>query len=849
MNETKVEVRIKFPLILFTCPIHLAMNASRVSTDCRFDNRMKCWKAPFGAKQLINLRREFSNIVIVEGQEYIDRLKVDLLHMTTAKMMYGQTGTQEITLADFSWYKFKIPPFKHQLKGLYYYRAFDGAAMFADCGCLSGDSIVRFNRGGKSGAFTLKDAYLRFNGLDHRETWNWDNTIPTRVRSHKDDHIGLHWVSEIKESGVKEVFQVKLSDGKSLKATADHEFLTTEGFVRLSSLSASSMVCVDNLSRHQKKLVKVKKTKVSDPRRAVGKYHKYANFEHGIPEFSRVVSIDPCGEEMTYDIVCEDPYRNFVANGIVVHNSGKSAMTLWDIDMKYREGKLKKNSVLVVGKLMTLFSGWNDDTSQFTYLDSQVLWDKPQSKIIKGESVTLGSYGTKPKGKAKYYEETKIYFKSTGKEAILKSSVHFKADVHVRKVRKWKQVGDVKYGEETLTSVENINLRSQRINQKIRDGKFAIDIINHEGLLFFEEELLKRKYEYVIFDESTVIKSPRGKIFLALCRIAAHSKFRRILSGTPSPQGPQDLWSQFFFLDNGITLGSNYKEFLNENFDIINFGSGDSYAGSKPVIRPHLKNGLIGTQEFISHALTNRVFRCKLRECTDLPPLIEEKLDVFLPPDLQKHYDKMESDLQVELADRTIEVNIALSKLGKLRQIASGFIIDSRTENKQVIRLSKSNPKMEVLKEWLNGIRSDEKVVIFATFKEEIELLLREFGKEAVSIYGGTSSTNKLANQVAFVNDPKVRFIICQPSSAAYGVNKLTVARYMVFYSIDYRSDTIYQAIHRIQRTGQQRSMFVYYLLARGTIDEIMYKAVQVKDRIQQKTIEINIVNEFLKEG
>lgn len=655
------EVKIKFPWMTFTCPAHLAINASRVSTTARYDNRMRCWKAPFGAKQLINLKREFPDAEIIEGQKYIDKLKEDLVRLEQGRLMFGQTAEHEIGMEEFHWYKFKLPPFKHQFTGLYYLKAFDAGAMFADCG------------------------------------------------------------------------------------------------------------------------------------------------------------------------------------------TGKTAMSLWDIEMKYLQGMLSKSSVLVVGKLMTLFSGWHEDTEVFTNMRSQVLWEKPKSKTEVLDKEVVANHGEKPKGKAKYYEKTEYYFKNSGEEAILSSARDFNEKRHVRKVRKWKQVGDNKYGEETLSTVSITNIRAENIRAKISSREYDVDIINHEGVLFFEEELTSKNYDYIVVDESTVIKSHQGKIFKALCRIAKNTKYKRVLSGTPSPQGPQDLWSQFFFLDTGVTMGTNYKEFLEENFDIIDFGSGATYKGSKPVIRTHGKNGQVGTIEAVNNMLQNRVFRCKLRECVDLPERIDRVLDVYLPDDLQKHYDKMEEELYVELKDRTIEANIDLAKVAKLRQIASGFIIDSQSEKKEVIRLSKSNPKLETLKEWIDEIPKDEKVVIFATYKEEIKTLLRHFGDEAVHIYGETSASGKLDNQRAFVNDPNVRYIICQPSSAAYGVNKLTVARYLCFYSIDYRADTIYQAIKRIERTGQERSMVVLYLIAKGTVDETIFKAVKRKDKVQQKTIDVEIINNFLK--
>lgn len=60
--------------------------------------------------------------------------------------------------------------------------------------------------------------------------------------------------------------------------------------------------------------------------RAIHNVDRYGKFGQGIPSFSRGTALIFCGVQDTYDIVCDDPYHNFVANGIVVHNSGKSAL-------------------------------------------------------------------------------------------------------------------------------------------------------------------------------------------------------------------------------------------------------------------------------------------------------------------------------------------------------------------------------------------------------------------------------------------------------------------------------------------------------------------------------------------
>ena len=520
---------------------------------------------------------------------------------------------------------------------------------------------------------------------------------------------------------------------------------------------------------------------------------------------------------------------------------GKTGMTLWDIELKYKKKQLKPSSVLVVGKLMTLHSGWHKDTEEFTHLTSEVLWEPSKTKIEKGEKEHVTDHGPKPKGKSKVVNKTE-YFHRDGSSAILASARHFNPGKHVARQRSWKQVGDVKYGPEVLVTITRRNIRAENISRKISTHDASIHIINHEGLVRFEEELTNRSYDLIVIDESTAIKNPQSKMFRALLRISQNTRYRRVLSGTPSPQGPQDLWSQFYFLDLGLTLGPVYQEYIDRYFDVVTFGSGQTFAGTKINIRAHGKRGQIGTLEYVRQQLNKRVFRCKLRDCVDIPSISISTLDVFMTDKQTKHYESMKEEFIAEIADEQIEVTTDLAKMGKLRQITSGFIIN---KEKTVIRLSERNPKLDVLLSFLEEIDPQEKIVIFAVFRCEIEMLLETFGDQAVAIYGGVTDVKKIEAQARFINDPKTKYIICQPQSAAYGVNGLTVARYLIFYSIDYRADTNYQAIKRVERTGQKRSIVVRYLLAKNTIDTAIYKAIQTKTGVQQRTVDTSILEEL----
>lgn len=641
-------LRIIPPIILLNCPIDEGYKTQQIGWGARYDCTRKAFKVPFCIETLVMIKRLFKNAEVVEGQEFIEEMKM--------RTQNNYEGVKAMALAEYPCpnVQYKLSPFKHQLDGLWYLKNFYGGALFAQCG------------------------------------------------------------------------------------------------------------------------------------------------------------------------------------------TGKTGITLWDIEAKYQEGLIRPSSVLIVGKLMTLFSGWSSDTLKFTNLTGEVLWDQTRSKDEREKIEIVTDHGPKPKGESTTKRQTE-YHHITGGLAILRGQRDFNPKKHVRKIREWKQVGDVKYGQERVVTAARINLRSRDIEEKIVSHEAHIHIINHEGLIIFEKALAARRYDYIAIDESTVIKNPASKIFKALQNISSFTKYRRILSGTPSPQGPQDLWSQFYFLDNGLTLGPDYKEFLSQHFDLIRLGSAEAgtFKGVKPCLSPPNSRNTLG---WIRGRLENRVFRCQLRECVDLPPLTTGVLDVFLGDAQRKHYEEMKEQYCTEIRGKEIVATVAVTKLMKLRQITSGFIIDHEGNP---LSLVDPNPKIQVLQDYLAELEPGEKVIIFAIYRHEIEMLLKLFGKRAVAIYGGVSDVKKLNAQDQFINNPDVDRIICQPQSAAYGVNGLTVARYLIFYSIDQRSDTVHQAIARIERTGQTRAMCIKFILAKGTIDWAIYRSVGDKNSIQQDTINDLIVREL----
>jgi SNF2 family DNA or RNA helicase len=180
----------------------------------------------------------------------------------------------------------EIKLYNWQKKGIEQASSLDNFALFADCGCISEDSIVSISRGRVGKKIPIADVFRIFHGPKRK--------ADIFCRSFNGERIQLHKIKNVVKSGVKEVWSLSLCDGKKLQLTSDHEVLTKRGFVELSELKLYDEVMIDELVRHK----------------------------------SKVESITYVGLKMTYDIVCEDPYRNFVANGIVVHNCGKTCCVM-----------------------------------------------------------------------------------------------------------------------------------------------------------------------------------------------------------------------------------------------------------------------------------------------------------------------------------------------------------------------------------------------------------------------------------------------------------------------------------------------------------------------------------------
>lgn len=517
---------------------------------------------------------------------------------------------------------------------------------------------------------------------------------------------------------------------------------------------------------------------------------------------------------------------------------GKTGSVGRAVELCIESGDIQKGKVLVSAPLSILHTSWGDDLAKFTTLSYSILWTpEPNKTILSKERVTLGNKGEKPKGAFAIKKKTgTLYRHPSGDLREVITVLDGSGWVKLRaswKVAVMPDGSEIPFGEVYGRAQETEKTREQYIRDQLNRSDVDVFLINHDGVRIYEDILKDHNFEWVIVDESTKIKSPRSKVSHAHVQISWKCKRRNILSGTPNPNGFTDLWQQFYFLDRGLTLEPCLKDYLEQYFKPLVVGFVRTPGGKKEAVKYVLK----GDEQ--KEALIRRVRETGIyleqRDCIDLPARTDMKRIVYMSKEQEQAYDRMALDLVAELTNsktgkstRADAVNV-LSKIMKLRQITSGFLMNKEGE---VVHLS-NNPKWEDLDEFIEELGS-KKIVIASQFREEITQLVGRYDQYgARAIYGDIAVEERARIIRDFQSSEECKVIVIQPAAAAHGIT-LTASSHLLFTSLDYNFEYYYQTAKRIERLGQKNPIFIIHSLARyqdgsETIDEELLDVLDSK--------------------
>lgn len=369
-----------------------------------------------------------------------------------------------------------------------------------------------------------------------------------------------------------------------------------------------------------------------------------------------------------------------------------------------------------------------------------------------------------------------------------------------------------------------------------------IVIINYESLLSkrYLPGILKliRSHDFMcVLDESSRLKSNRSKTTETLLAMADKFKHRIVASGTPMPNSELELWGQISFIQPDV-FSSSFYSFRNTHFHLERNGRVMHMNGQRLTsadMRRFLSTGwhyAISKENRRSLMEEIQPFTHWVRkeDALDLPEKIDQVREVALSTREQKAYDEMEEYLVTEIEGEEIAAQVALAKLMKLRQATSGFFYNREGTGVEIGNSTKLKELEEILEEL-----GPQPVIIWVQFRQEVEtierLLSEKYGADQVAtLYAETKDKDDSINR--FKNN-RVRYLIAHPKSAAHGLTFVNCS-VMVFYNLDYSYETHAQARDRIHRIGQKSSCLYIYIMAQGTIDEVLLRVLQRKQSLQE---------------
>jgi SNF2 family DNA or RNA helicase len=365
------------------------------------------------------------------------------------------------------------------------------------------------------------------------------------------------------------------------------------------------------------------------------------------------------------------------------------------------------------------------------------------------------------------------------------------------------------------------------------DEDLHICIMNVEAFstkkgLLFAQKFLSCHRALIGIDESTTIKNPTAKRTKSILALSKHSKYRRILTGSPVTKSPLDLFSQCQFLDPWLLNQQSYYAFRTR------------YAVCRKInVSGRQVEIVVGYRNLgeLSEILKPFSYRVLKDDCLDLPKKTFMKRIIQLSDEQKKLYKQMKETALAILNGKMTSTATVITQMMRLHQITCGhFKSDDGTV--QEIKTSRLDELMNILEE-IEG-----KAVIWAHYRHDIASIVKavskKYGLESVVTYFGDTTTDERQNAIKQIQDPDspVRFIVGTPQTGGYGIT-LTEASTMIYYSNGYDLEKRQQSEARIDRIGQERPMTYVDIIAEGTIDEKIVKALRDK---------INIATEVMGE-
>lgn len=372
-------------------------------------------------------------------------------------------------------------------------------------------------------------------------------------------------------------------------------------------------------------------------------------------------------------------------------------------------------------------------------------------------------------------------------------------DTWSRESEKWDHLKDLRISKILGTAAQR---------KAAVEDEADIYVINRENVVWLVENCRRWDFDMIVIDELSSFKNPQSKRFRALRKVIAKSPRVVGLTGTPSPNSLMDLWAQMYLLDRGERLGRTLGAYREEFFQP---GARNGYVVYKWDLRQ-------GAQEEIEKRISDLCVSMSAKDYLTLPKRIDNVIPIKLSEQELGLYKTLESEQLLHLSEEDDIVALsAAAVVAKLLQIANGRAYNTEGEPVDIHR-----KKLEALQEIIED--TDSPVLVFYSFRHDLEAI-REAIPEARELGG--------PKDIKDWNEGRVRILLAHPASVGYGLNLQDGGHTIVWYGLTWSLELYQQANARLYRQGQKKPVIIHHLVAEGTVDEQVMKALEAKDMSQ----------------
>ncbi|MES2758468.1 MAG: DEAD/DEAH box helicase [Pseudomonadota bacterium] len=342
----------------------------------------------------------------------------------------------------------------------------------------------------------------------------------------------------------------------------------------------------------------------------------------------------------------------------------------------------------------------------------------------------------------------------------------------------------------------------ERLGRFDQVGQHDLVLTTYALLPRDEARLRAHSFHLLILDESQYVKNSRSKAAQTAALLTA--RHRLCLTGTPLQNHLGELWAQFHFLMPGL-LGD--EKAFNANFrkPIEKLGDGGRNAFLVRRIKPFLLR------------------RTKDAVAKELPPKTEMVREVELAGAQRDLYETVRLAMDRKVREAIASKGVARSQivildaLLKLRQVCC----DPRLVKSAGARAAGApSAKLDELMEMIVTLLDEgRKILVFSQFTSMLALIEAELRQRAIAYALLTGDTVDRAGQVAAFQQGAVPLFLISLKAGGVGLN-LTAADTVIHYDPWWNPAAENQATDRAWRIGQDKPVFVYKLIARGTLEE-----------------------------